>query len=133
MVDLLCDDAMFVDNEILVTCKGMLDFISKTLVSKKLPELFDDGANQQVMKSIPPQIMQRATQVRFADVIGCDAAKQSLHENVVLPFVLCASVKADIYKGLKNRFVHFYPLSFDNRYPKRIRQCPSSRKQSIPT
>lgn len=105
LIDLLHEDATFGDCSSIKTCKGMLESISKGLSASeqehqqsKSDDLSSEKEQPQVL-AIPPGIMIRAADIHFSDIIGCDLAKQSLHENVVLPLTLPSAIKTGLFQG----------------------------------
>ena len=47
-----------------------------------------------------PEDNDEQRQVYFDQIIGCDEAKQSLYENVILPFTVSAETKAKLFTGI---------------------------------
>ena len=105
LIDLLNEDATFRDCSSLKTCKGMLEIISKGLSASGQQQQIKIQDDLSIEKepsqalTIPPGIMIRAANIHFSDIIGCDLAKQALHENVVLPLTLPSAVKTGLFKG----------------------------------
>lgn len=104
LIDFLNEDAAFRDCSSLKTCKGMLEIISKGLSTSgqqqiKIQEDLSIEKESSPALTIPPGIMIRAADIHFSDIIGCDLAKQALHENVVLPLTLPSAIKTGLFQG----------------------------------
>jgi hypothetical protein len=104
MIDILKDEETKFASEI-VCAKDMLRFISKQLLlhpstnSHVVPEQPKGDFSFPVQKEVAELGHKDLSNTLFQDIIGCNTAKQSLLENIVLPFKLSIESRNEIYRG----------------------------------
>lgn len=103
LLDLLtdyCSDIASTDlqgNNPLKTCKSMIEGI---LCHEKM----NKRRNTPDIKKKEPELIKSSScypLVTFADIIGCDEAKQSLLENIILPLTLDPQLRNQIFTGIQ--------------------------------
>jgi ATP-dependent Zn protease len=86
-------------------CKGLLEkLISKMKCAA--PYFIKDKkvvieSNEQQNNIIDADVTNRIVKVKFSDIIGCDDAKQSLFENIVLPLTMNKSHRSILFAGIR--------------------------------
>jgi len=74
-----------------------------------LIENFECGTSSQFVEEKTPEnpnldkllALQQPPQIDFSDIIGCEQVKQSLTENIVVPFNLTTTQRNEIYRGIR--------------------------------